>query len=420
MRPPLALLIIVFAASALARTRPVRPGFADTPAPWLHAHASAIATAEPSADDSDLQPLLPLVAGARVIALGDVTHGTHELYALKQRLIPLLVERANVRTIVVEAPYAEWERIGDVVRSGGDPAPLLKSNDYWFWDTEEMATLLRWVAAWNEDPSHERVDVAGVDAYHVHATIGSILDRVGAADPALAAEATRRYDCLTQYAQNPTAYATYTARASCRASVLSVMPLLAARFPDDTQLLHAARVAEQGEDVLATNLASRDDALAENISWLLARKPDANIVVWGHNEHFGKTPYVLNRPEPTRSAGTILSEELGPSYVAIGSVAGRGTFQAVEFVGLTFFIHPFPMPEPSADDYATFLGAAGTPLMLVPLRAPLPWWLAAEHRLRFAGSNVPAPNRSMVEETVDLARKFDAVVYVETSTPTWR
>ena len=413
-------MLALLLAAALTHIRPERPGFADTPAPWLHAHATEIASVEPSADDSDLEPLLPLIENARVIALGDVTHGTHELYALKQRLIPLLVQRAHVRTIVIEAPYAEWEHIGDVVRGGGDPAALLESDDYWFWDTEEMAAVLRWVAAWNADPSHEKVDVAGVDAYHVHTTIGSVLDRVGAADPALAADATRRYDCLMQYAQNPIAYSTYTSRASCRTSVLSVRPLLTARFPEDTLLLHAARVAEQGEDVLATNLASRDDALAENISWLLARKPGANIVVWGHNEHFGKTPYVLNRPEPTRSAGTILSEELGASYVVIGSIAGRGTFQALEFVGPSFFIHPFAMPEPSADDYATFFSAAGTPLMLVSLRAPLPWWLAAQHRIRFAGSNVAAANRPMVEETVDLAKKFDAVVYVETSTPTRR
>jgi erythromycin esterase-like protein len=76
------------------------------------------------------------------------------------------------------------------------------------------------------------------------------------------------------------------------------------------------------------------------------------------------------------------------------------------------------MPPAAPDDYATFLAASGAPRLIVPLRAPLPFWLAAPHRIRFAGSNVAAANRPMVEATVELARKFDAVIWLETSTPT--
>lgn len=410
------MLALILAATL--HIRAVRPGYADAPGPWLRAHATPIATVEPAADDSDLEPLLSMVTGARVIALGDVTHGTHELYALKQRLIPLLVTRAHVRTIVIEAPYAEWEEVGAAVRAGSDPAGLLASSDYWFWNTEEMLAVLRWVAAWNADPTHERIEIAGADAFHASTTMARIVERVRAVDPPLGTDIERRYDCVTQYALNPTAYATHPTQASCRASVASVRPLLAERFPGDEALLHAARVAEQGEEVLATSLATRDAAMAENISWLLSRNPQANVVIWGHNEHFGKTDYVLNRPEPTRSSGAILAEELGERYVAIGSIAGGGIFHAIEFVGPAGFIRPFPMPPPSADDFATFFAAAGLPRMIVPLRAPLPSWLATPHRVRFAGSNVPSSTRSMVEATEDLPRKFDAVIWIETSTPT--
>src|SRR5512140_3119544 len=114
-----AVALIAFAAvTAAARPRPVRPGSGDAPAVWLKQHASALRSAEPAVDESDLQPLLPLVANARVIALADVTHGTHELFALKQRLIPFLVEHANVRTIALEAPYGDFQRVRDYVRTG--------------------------------------------------------------------------------------------------------------------------------------------------------------------------------------------------------------------------------------------------------------------------------------------------------------
>jgi hypothetical protein len=56
--------------------------------------------------------------------------------------------------------------------------------------------------------------------------------------------------------------------------------------------------------------------------------------------------------------------------------------------------------------------------MIVPLGAKLPYWLAGIHRTRIAGSNVLAPDRPMVELTQNFGSKYDAVLYVETSTPT--
>jgi erythromycin esterase len=377
----------------LALARPTRPGWAELPAPWLRAHAIPLATAEPSADTSDLEPFLQMVAGKRVIALGDATHGTHELYALKQRLIPLLIERADVRTVVLEAPYA-------------DAAPTGFDN-YWFWDTAEVQDLLRDLD----------VEVVGVDPFLASATIARVVELVRRQDAALADDIARRYDCLGSYADNPLAYGSTPARSSCQTVILSVRPLLAARFPNDAELLHAARIVEQGEEAWATNLANRDAAMAENIAWL-AQHREGNLVVWGHNEHFGKTPYILNGPTPVVSTGALLTAELGERYFVLGSVVDGGLFNAAELIGAGGIIRPFNLPSPKADDYATLLRAARQSLMLVPLRAPLPYWLAGTHRMRIAGSNVSAPDRPMVELTQDLGAKYDAIVYIETSTPT--
>ncbi|HEV7921934.1 MAG TPA: erythromycin esterase family protein [Thermoanaerobaculia bacterium] len=377
----------------LMLARPARPGFADTPAPWLRAHALPLTTAEPTADTSDLEPFLQLLAGKQVIALGDATHGTHELYALKQRLIPLLIQRANVRTAVLEAPYVDV------------PAPF---DNYWFWDTSEVRELLAQID----------VEVVGVDPFLAAATIGRVVSVVRAEDAALAEEVARRYECLRVYEDNPLSYGGTAGQPSCRTLILSVRPMLAQRFPEKDELLHAARIVEQGEEAWATNLANRDAAMAENIEWLAARRPDANLVVWGHNEHFGRTPYILNGPQPVTSTGTILARDLGDRYFVLGSVVDHGTFNAAELFGGGGIIRPFPMPAPAADDYATLLRAAHLPLMIVPLPNPLPYWLAGSHRMRIAGSNVSSPDRPMVELTQDLGAKYDAVVYIETSTPT--
>jgi erythromycin esterase len=408
-------ILAVIALPASARVRAAGRTVDDPPAQWLQRYATILTTAEPhAASDADLQPLLDLARNARVVALGDATHGTHELFALKQRIVPLLAAN-GFRTLALEAPYAELQRIRDSIRTGqGDPAALLISSDYFFWDTDEVLDLLHWAR-------EEQVDVVGLDSAHPAETMELVVETIRDADPALAADAAFRYDCLVSN-QNHYAAQPPSDREVCRALILSVRPKLEALRPhfaadafDD--LLHAARVAEQGEESLFTSLANRDRAMAENLAWLAGR---GKVVVWGHNEHFGKTPYQLTTPTPVDSAGRILAAQLGNAYVAIGSVILGGTFNAFEYEPATRTkrIHDLPMTAASSDDYATFLHQHGAPLLFVPLHTPLPTWLAMTHRIRFAGSGGLPADRATLDVVVNLAAKFDAVVYLELSTPT--
>jgi erythromycin esterase len=412
----LALLALsVSPSSASARVRAVGRIVDDPPARWLQQHATVLTTAEPgAASDADLQPLLESTRNARLVALGDATHGTHELFALKQRIVPLLAAN-GFRTLALEAPYAELQRIRDSVRTGqGDPAALLVSSDYFFWDTDEVLQLIRWAR-------EARVDVVGIDSAHPAETMELVVDTIRRADPVLADDTAFRYDCLVS---NQNHYAAQPAgdREVCRAQILTVRPHLEALRAQFTagefdDLLHAARIAEQGEESLFTSLANRDRAMAENLVWLAGR---GKVVVWGHNEHFGKTPYQLTGPTAVTSTGQLLAAQLGDAYVTVGSVILGGTFNAFEYepATRTKFIHDVPFTAASPDDYATFFRQHGAPLLFIPLRSPLPTWLATTHRLRFAGSGGLPASRATLDVVANLAAKFDAVIYIELSTPT--
>lgn len=411
---PLALLLI--ALPLPARVRAVGRTIDEPPASLLQLNATIVATAEPdaAASDADLHPLLDLTRNARIVALGDVTHGTHELFALKQRIVPLLAAN-GFRTLALEAPYAELQRIRDYVRNGvGDPAAMLVSSDYFFWDTDEVLALVRWAR-------EAGVDVVGIDSAHAAETMELVVETIRRVDPALADDAAFRYDCVVS---NRNRYAAQSPadREVCRAFVLGVRPRLEAlrgKFSasDFDDLLHAARVAEQGEESLFTSLANRDRAMAENLAWLADR---GRVVVWGHNEHFGKTSYQLTTPVPVDSTGRMLAAQFGDKYIAIGSVVFRGTFNAFEYEPATHskVIHDVPFTQASADDYASLFHQHGAPLLFIPLRTPLPTWLAMTHRIRFAGSGGLPADRATLDVPVNLAAKFDAVLYVELSTPT--
>src|SRR5512143_437572 len=59
---------------------------------WLIANAVPFETAEPNSSFEDLMPLKQTVGDARIVALGEATHGTHEFFQMKHRMLQFLVQ----------------------------------------------------------------------------------------------------------------------------------------------------------------------------------------------------------------------------------------------------------------------------------------------------------------------------------------
>ena len=386
-------LIAVFTLPLTARVRAVRSGQNEAAATWLRSRAI-----------NDLQ-FAELTRNARVVALGDATHGTHETYAAKQRLIPLLVAN-GFRTIAFEAPYAEWTKLDEYVLHGtGDPSAALEFAQYWFWDTNEILAIVEWARAENGRGLDPPIRITGVDATEPVSAAKLVADRLRTLDAAMADRVEESYSCLSLIALG---------MGWCRDSIDWVLPALTT-YGDD-ELLHMARIVEQSERAVATKHLSRDEAMAENVLWHLDR--GARIIALGHNEHWGQTPYRVARPDPTTSTGSYLSAVLGEDYFVLGSLLLDGTFQAIDYDEGRGEIRPQIMTAPSPDDYALLFDQAGLETMILPFHGALPNWLAGTHRMRIAGSSVQSRTRTTRDREADFGEKFDAVLYVRHSTPT--
>lgn len=398
------VLILLTTFPVAARVRAVRSGHGETPASWLRARAI-----------TDLQ-FAEMTRDARVVALGDATHGSHETYAAKQRLIPLLVAN-GFHTIAFEAPYAEWKLLDEYVANGtGDPAAALAFARYWFWDTNEILDIVRWARAQNEGGLTPPIRITGVDSTEPASAAKLVVDFLRRVDPDTAAEVEQSYGCLSQIFPGAT---------WCRNVMGSVLPTLLANraryealtsVAEVDELLYIARIVDQGEQVIATNNVVRDEVMAENILWHAER--GAKIIVVGHNEHWGQTPYRLVKPTLIKSAGAYLSEVLGDAYFVLGSTLLDGTFLAIDYERGYGEIRTQIMTTPSADDFAALFDRAGLESMIIPLRGALPSWLAGTHRMRIAGSSVQSRTKTTLDVEADFGKKFDAVLYVRQSTPT--
>lgn len=118
----------------------------STPADWVRQTAVPIVDVDTWRDFDDLQPLKQLIGDARIVALGEGTHGTHEFFAMKRRVTEFLAREMGFTIFAMEGNLPEAGAIDDYIRTGaGDPATVVKGLQMWPWTTEELTDLVRWM-----------------------------------------------------------------------------------------------------------------------------------------------------------------------------------------------------------------------------------------------------------------------------------
>lgn len=284
----------------------------------LRSAAIPLAGADPALPEDDLAPLLDRLAGARLVGLGEATHGDHESFAFKCRLIQALVRRGQCDVVIFERGVAEMETNDHYV--AGQTSALTLGEDLYPWRTEEVRDLFTWLRDWNA--AGGQVHVAGMD---MQSPAGlplalSLLDDVGIAAPdawrRLATEADGRGREAIWLEE---AMATWQATEPphCASSELDQrwITLLAGTFQ---QWLEIQSCRVKGGWVECGRW--RDRCMAENVLAQLDRfDPVTKAVIWAHNSYVSRAPSVV---------GGDLHARMGTGYRSVGFAFGRGTFNA--------------------------------------------------------------------------------------------
>jgi hypothetical protein len=74
----------------------------DLTTEWIRANAIRLGTTEAGHGFADMQALKPLIGNARIVALGEATHGTREFFQLKHRMLEFLATETADRLYVLE------------------------------------------------------------------------------------------------------------------------------------------------------------------------------------------------------------------------------------------------------------------------------------------------------------------------------
>ena len=171
----------IFAALALARAS------GDPSVNWVRGHAVRLKTPEAGHGFADMQPLKKIIGNARIVALGEATHGTREFFQLKHRILEFLVAEMGFTIFSIEANMPEAYRLNDFVLTGeGDPAKLLRGMYFWTWNTEEVLEMIHWMRKLNQS-GKGRVEFTGFDMQTPNVAAEIVRDFVAAKDPDYAA-----------------------------------------------------------------------------------------------------------------------------------------------------------------------------------------------------------------------------------------
>jgi erythromycin esterase-like protein len=159
MNRPRLLLVVVLAGAWL----PTAMAQNEPPIDWVRVNAIRLTTPEAGHGFADLQPLKKVVGDARIVSLGEATHGSREFFQLKHRTLEFRVSEMGFSIFSIEANMPEAYRLNDYVLNGtGDPAQLLRGMYFWTWDTEEVLAMIQWMRAFNQS-GKGRVQFTGFD-----------------------------------------------------------------------------------------------------------------------------------------------------------------------------------------------------------------------------------------------------------------
>lgn len=332
------------------RRSPTPPTSAD-----VKLSALIAAHCEPFSDieQVDLAPLLQRIGDARVVLIGESSHGTSEFYRLRARITQALIEEKGFSFVAIEGDWPDAARIDHYVRHAEYPPSewmAFARFPTWMWRNEEVRHFVDWLRAHNIDRTpKQRVAFHGLDLYSLYNSIRAILDYLHAIDPATAEVARQRYGCLTPWQSDPAAYghaALTRPYKTCEQEVVAMLQDLlkkqqtyaehdGERFLDVVQNARLVTRAEQYYRTMYYGSRSswnlRDSHMFETLETLLAHHGSGSKgIVWAHNAHVGDSGATEMAQRGEFNIGRLCREKFGDEAYSIGFGTDNGTVAAAE------------------------------------------------------------------------------------------
>ena len=384
---------------------------------WLKDNSLPLRTVEAENGFDDLEPLKQLIGDARIVALGENTHGTSEVFKMKHRLVEYLSSEMGFTIFSIEANMPEAYRINEYVLHGkGDARKLLSGMYFWTWNTQEVLDMMEWMRKFNAEKKGT-IQFTGFDMQFYPVAMENLVNFAEKYGDELKLEV----DSLSLLMENVPFQKQYREvnkeeLQTCLQKCNEIHSYLKQHLSNDAQVSQAEvnwalqnlRIIQQFLELkenASGDYTFRDKCMAENVSWILDSNPGSKIILWAHNGHIYYQKGAMGR---------FLSDQFGDDYYAIGFLSGSGTYTAVKKNGGVSNANVFVESKPGSFEYN--FSRTGVPMFFfdftgVDENEPHSLWLTTKMDYRSIGAMAM---ENQFYPTI-LSKKFDAIIYLDST-----
>ncbi|MGY2128597.1 erythromycin esterase family protein [Blastococcus sp. SYSU DS0617] len=401
------------------------------------------ALARPLRNAGDLDPLLERIGGARIVAVGEASHGTHEYYAWRAALTRRLIEEQGFTVVAVEGDWPDCYRVNRSVRllPGADEDPRDALDAFarwptWMWANDDVVDFCRWLRRYNADRADgERVGFYGLDVYSLWDSMHELIGWLEQNEPDHVPQARRALACFEPYGEDGAGYA-FASRfspTSCEDAAVEVLRSLCedrgrreaaedpeARFAAEQNaavVVDAERYYRAMVQGSAESWNVRDEHMVDVLDRLLEHT-GGKVVVWEHNTHIGDARATDMARGGMVNVGQLLRERHGTDDVVLVGFGGhRGGVIAGAEWGAQMARMSVP-PARAGSLEALLHDAVGEDCLVVVPGGERPDWLDRRLDHRAIGV-VYRPERERWGNYVPtvLGERYDAFLHLEQTSP---
>lgn len=382
----------------------------------------------PLQTEKDLDILIKEIGSAKLVLLGEESHGTHEYYLWRASITKRLIQEKGFTLVAMEGDWEDFQNLNNLIKGQGQDSNAIAAAlgefhrwPEWIWNNYETISTINWLNNYNQNKT-EQLNLFGLDLY----SFWSWSDKITSIRDTLTQQAARQLNhCFTSYDQDAMNYAKAVEKGKANCSEITerffnLVREKRAGAKVSFDLQQHALLSLYGENFFRTLAHNKGEArdireryMAETIKALLHQYGSkAKMIIWVHNTHAGDTRFIDRSTPGYTSLGEILKKETGSDNVYS---VGFGTYKGSVIASYNWNDPPreikmLPAKQGSWEDLLHQLGAHDKSLISKEMKNnPVSGQWIEFRSVGVVNEEWTIYNRSI------MPRRFDAFIFIDST-----
>lgn len=390
----------------------------------------------------DIDPLFNKIGKARIVMLGEASHGTHEYYTWRTYITKRLIQEKGFNFVAVEGDWPDCYKINRYIKQDFSEekkaVDLLQTFDRWptwMWANWEIISLVEWLQLHNQSlPQRQKAGFYGLDVYSLWESLDAIMKHLEKVDPAALKKASETFQCFEPYKEDGASYAYATTRVVpelCENEVLELLNEIQQKLPQYNSGAENVFSTEQNA-LIAVNAEKyyramiqgqseswnvRDSHMQETLERLLDfHGQDSKAIIWAHNTHIGDSSATDMADDGMYNIGELSRKKFPGQTFMVGFGSYGGSVIAGNSWGAQMqHVH---VPDAAKNSWENILHKTGIGNMLIFLDSLKHCFFAQKRIGHRAIGVVYRPQNEKYGNYVPsiLPSRYDAFIYIDKTT----